>query len=401
MAPKDVNADIGVFGLGTMGSALALNLAENGFRVAVSNKHADRIPVFLTQAKELAGNLVGFPDITEFVASIARPRSILFMIPSGAPMDVMIDAVLPLLDDGDTIIDGGNADFHDTRRRSTAFSGTGKHFVGMGVSGGAEKVQKIAKMTQQGIHNQQNEINMVATAVNEMAATAQEVSRNADEAASATNHAKEDTHHSQKVMAQNIQSISALVSEVENAREVIQNLAKESALIGNASQVIQGIAEQTNLLALNAAIEAARAGEQGRGFAVVADEVRSLAARTEESTSEIQSIIERLQLGTEQAVNAMESSREKAITVVDQSQATESSLTSIMTNVDTINDMNSQVANAAVEQRSVSEEVSTNIIKINEVSEETVTQAENTSQASSELAAQAENLRQIVNEFKV
>lgn len=273
--------------------------------------------------------------------------------------------------------------------------------LSLGVSGGAEKVQKIAKMTQQGIHNQQDEINMVATAVNEMAATAQEVSRNADEAVSATNHAKEDTHHSQKVMAQNIQSISALVSEVENAREVIQNLAKESALIGNASQVIQGIAEQTNLLALNAAIEAARAGEQGRGFAVVADEVRSLAARTEESTSEIQSIIERLQLGTEQAVNAMESSREKAITVVDQSQATESSLTSIMTNVDTINDMNSQVANAAVEQRSVSEEVSTNIIKINEVSEETVTQAENTSQASSELAAQAENLRQIVNEFKV
>lgn len=273
--------------------------------------------------------------------------------------------------------------------------------LSLGVSGGAEKVQKIAKMTQQGIHNQQDEINMVATAVNEMAVTAQEVSRNADEAASATNHAKEDTHHSQKVMAQNIQSISALVSEVENAREVIQNLAKESALIGNASQVIQGIAEQTNLLALNAAIEAARAGEQGRGFAVVADEVRSLAARTEESTSEIQSIIERLQLGTEQAVNAMESSREKAITVVDQSQATESSLTSIMTNVDTINDMNSQVANAAVEQRSVSEEVSTNIIKINEVSEETVTQAENTSQASSELAAQAENLRQIVNEFKV
>ena len=138
MAPKDVNADIGVFGLGTMGSALALNLAENGFRVAVSNKHADRIPVFLAQAKELAGNLVGYPDITEFVASIARPRSILFMIPSGAPMDVMIDAVLPLLDDGDTIIDGGNADFHDTRRRSTAFSGTGKHFVGVGVSGGAE-----------------------------------------------------------------------------------------------------------------------------------------------------------------------------------------------------------------------------------------------------------------------
>jgi methyl-accepting chemotaxis protein len=273
--------------------------------------------------------------------------------------------------------------------------------LSLGVSSGAEKVQEIAKMTQQGIHNQQDEINMVATAVNEMAATAQEVSRNADEAASATTHAKEDTTHSQKVMSENVQSISALVSEVENAREVIQNLAKESALIGNASQVIQGIAEQTNLLALNAAIEAARAGEQGRGFAVVADEVRSLAARTEESTSEIQSIIERLQHGTEQAVSAMENSREKAITVVDQSQATESSLTSIMTNVDTINDMNGQVANAAVEQRTVSEEVSANIIKINGVSEDTVAQAESTSKASSDLAEQAENLRQIVNEFKV
>lgn len=270
-----------------------------------------------------------------------------------------------------------------------------------GVSDGADKVKSIAGKTQLGIHNQQDEINLVATAVNEMAATAQEVSRNAEEAANATKQAQEGTHQSQKIMAENITSISALVADVEHAREVIQNLAKESALIGNASQVIQGIAEQTNLLALNAAIEAARAGEQGRGFAVVADEVRSLAGRTEESTTEIQSIIERLQTGTEQAVNAMESSREKAIKVVDQSQATESSLIHIMTNVDTISNMNSQVASAAVEQSAVSEEVSANIVKINEVSEDTVEEAAKTSQASSDLAEQALNLSKIVNEFKV
>ncbi|MFT5260766.1 MAG: methyl-accepting chemotaxis protein [Gammaproteobacteria bacterium] len=273
--------------------------------------------------------------------------------------------------------------------------------LSQGVSDGAGKVKNIAGKTQLGIHNQQDEINLVATAVNEMAATAQEVSRNAEEAANATKQAQEGTHQSQKIMAENITSISALVADVEHAREVIQNLAKESALIGNASQVIQGIAEQTNLLALNAAIEAARAGEQGRGFAVVADEVRSLAGRTEESTTEIQSIIERLQSGTEKAVNAMESSREKAIKVVDQSQATESSLTHIMTNVDTISNMNSQVASAAVEQSAVSEEVSANIVKINEVSEDTVDEAAKTSQASSDLAEQAQNLSNIVNEFKV
>lgn len=273
--------------------------------------------------------------------------------------------------------------------------------LSQGVSNGADKVKNIAGKTQQGIHHQQDEINLVATAVNEMAATAQEVSRNAEEAANATKQAQEGTHQSQTIMAENITSISALVADVEHAREVIQNLAKESALIGNASQVIQGIAEQTNLLALNAAIEAARAGEQGRGFAVVADEVRSLAGRTEESTTEIQSIIERLQTGTEQAVNAMESSREKAVKVVDQSQETESSLIHIMTNVDTINNMNSQVANAAVEQSSVSEEVSANIVKINELSEDTVDEAAHTSQASSDLAEQAQNLRNIVNEFKV
>ena len=138
MAADLKTADIGVYGLGTMGSALALNLAEQGFRVAVSNREADWIAPFLEEAGPLAGHLSGHATLEDFVDSIAQPRSILFMIPSGAPMDAMIDAVMPLLDEGDTIIDGGNADFHDTRRRAAAFDGTGRHFVGMGVSGGEE-----------------------------------------------------------------------------------------------------------------------------------------------------------------------------------------------------------------------------------------------------------------------
>ena len=131
-------ADIGVYGLGTMGSALALNLAEKGFDVAVTNREADWIAGFLAEAGPLAGRLRGEAALADFVAAVARPRTLLFMIPSGAPMDAMIEAVLPLLDEGDTIIDGGNADFNDTRRRAAAFAGTGRHFVGMGVSGGAE-----------------------------------------------------------------------------------------------------------------------------------------------------------------------------------------------------------------------------------------------------------------------
>ena len=115
-------ADIGVYGLGTMGSALALNFADKGFHVAVSNREADWISRFLQDAGPLSERMVGEAELRAFVQAIARPRNILFMIPSGAPMDAMIDAISPLLEEGDTIIDGGNADFNATRRRSASDS---------------------------------------------------------------------------------------------------------------------------------------------------------------------------------------------------------------------------------------------------------------------------------------
>lgn len=129
-------AQIGVYGLGTMGSALALNMAEKGFEVAVTNRETDWIAGFVEEAGALGGKLHAHDTLEDFIANLAAPRVILFMIPSGAPMDAMIDAVVPLLAAGDTIIDGGNADFHLTRRRSAALAGQDIHFVGMGVSGG-------------------------------------------------------------------------------------------------------------------------------------------------------------------------------------------------------------------------------------------------------------------------
>lgn len=129
-------AQIGVYGLGTMGSALALNLAENGFRVAVTNRETDWIAAFVEEAGPLAENLLPASSLDAFVASLAAPRVLLFMIPAGAPMDAMIEQVRPLLSPGDMIIDGGNADFRDTNRRSADLAGAGLEFIGMGVSGG-------------------------------------------------------------------------------------------------------------------------------------------------------------------------------------------------------------------------------------------------------------------------
>ncbi|MGJ8627569.1 MAG: NADP-dependent phosphogluconate dehydrogenase [Sulfitobacter sp.] len=138
MTKTKSGANIGVYGLGTMGSALALNFAERGFDVAVCNRETDWIAQFIKEAGDLAPKLAGTETLAAFVNAIATPRSILFMIPSGAPMDDMIAAISPFLETGDTIIDGGNADFNATRRRSEAMIGTGLHFVGMGVSGGEE-----------------------------------------------------------------------------------------------------------------------------------------------------------------------------------------------------------------------------------------------------------------------
>ncbi len=165
MTNTKTGADIGVYGLGTMGSALALNFAEKGFRVAVSNREAGWIDSFLAESGDMAGQLEGHADLADFVKSIARPRSILFMIPSGAPMDAMIEAITRYLDDGDTLIDGGNADFHDTRRRAAAFEATGFHYVGMGVSGGAEGARHGPSMMVGGSAHSWDQLRPMAEAI--------------------------------------------------------------------------------------------------------------------------------------------------------------------------------------------------------------------------------------------
>jgi 6-phosphogluconate dehydrogenase len=158
-------ADIGVYGLGTMGSALALNLADHGFTVAVTNREVDWIDSFIAQAGPLTERLIPSRTLQAFVKAVKTPRTILFMIPSGAPMDAMIAQIKPLLNKGDTIIDGGNADFNATRARDAALHGTGLHFVGMGVSGGEQGARHGPSMMVGGTAHSWTQLKPMAEAI--------------------------------------------------------------------------------------------------------------------------------------------------------------------------------------------------------------------------------------------
>ncbi|MCP5076525.1 MAG: chemotaxis protein, partial [Psychromonas sp.] len=195
--------------------------------------------------------------------------------------------------------------------------------------------------------------------------------------------------------------INKLEGEIINTATRLTQLAEEADNIGSILDVIRGIADQTNLLALNAAIEAARAGEQGRGFAVVADEVRSLAQRTQESTQQIQGLIEGLQKGTSEAVITMDKSREFVTSSVKEASRSGDSLNDISAVIAKINDMNSQIASASEEQSATAEQINQNIVAVSEISQQSAKNAETTVESSNGLSKLADNLNGSVKQFKI
>lgn len=253
--------------------------------------------------------------------------------------------------------------------------------------------------TNQGISTQQGEIMQVATAMTEMAATVQDVAKNAVMAAQSTEQGLHETSAGKREVEHTITAIHGLAEEVQKAAEVIGKLSGYSTDIGNILDVIKGIAEQTNLLALNAAIEAARAGEQGRGFAVVADEVRSLASRTQESASEIESMIEQLQNGSQEAVQVMQQSREKAEQSVQQAAKAGNALESITGVIDTLTEMNHQIATASEEQSVVAEEINQNMVNISQVAEMTSHGAQQSLEATEDMVGTVQRLENLVEQF--
>ncbi|EJL6746937.1 methyl-accepting chemotaxis protein [Vibrio alginolyticus] len=266
---------------------------------------------------------------------------------------------------------------------------------------GTQITAEGAKDSAGAIHTQLQELEQLATAMHEMSVTATEVANNAQGAASAAKEADQATVEGSSIVGESTQTINMLSDSIDLAVEEVQVLESATANIETILKVINDIADQTNLLALNAAIEAARAGESGRGFAVVADEVRTLAQRTQESTTEIRTMIEQLQSGASSVANAMHQSKGSAIEAVEKAGLANSALQRIRDAIQRISDMNLQIASAAEEQSLVAEEINNNTVNIKDLSTQV---AESANRANDAMQAQQEDVHkqdQILNRFTV
>lgn len=269
------------------------------------------------------------------------------------------------------------------------------------LSAAAEEMSSVSIQATQSINNQRLEIEQVASAMNEMVSTSQDVATNAEHADSQAKVMLDQADEGNKIVNAAVQSTNTLVGNVSEVSERIKAVEADSESIGSVVGVINDIAEQTNLLALNAAIEAARAGDQGRGFAVVADEVRTLAQRTQQSTTEIEQAIDRLQSGTRMAVTSMEQSHTEAEQAGGKAAEAGAALQGISEAVGMITDMNTHIASASEEQTSVAEEINRSLVAINDASQESADGATQISAASEQLSRLAVDLNGKVGQFKI
>lgn len=348
--------------------------------------------------------------------------TIIALIISVALLLVLIRSLMRPLDDLNTAIqDVASGDGDLTQRLDTntdqefsklasgfnAFTGNLQQLIkqskaiGAEILHGSENTSVGLQESAAAMQEQLRELEQLATAMHEMATTASDVASNAQGAASAAKDADDATVDGTAIVNDTTQAIDELSTRIDEAVTEVQVLESATSNIETILKVINDIADQTNLLALNAAIEAARAGESGRGFAVVADEVRTLAQRTQESTTEIRSMIEKLQSSANSVASAMSQSKDTAINAVARAEEANSALERIRGAIQQISDMNIQIASAAEEQSLVAEEINNNTVKIKDLSVQVSELAESANIA---MQVQVENVREqdaILNKFIV
>ncbi|WP_394127302.1 methyl-accepting chemotaxis protein [Vibrio hepatarius] len=245
------------------------------------------------------------------------------------------------------------------------------------------------------------ETEQAITAIEELSATAASISDSADNAAKLTESTNQFAEQSKQTVNNAVTSVNALVNQVSAMSEVTSTMSEDTKQISSVLQVIGEIAEQTNLLALNAAIEAARAGEQGRGFAVVADEVRALAARTQDSTSQINEMLAKLRSTTDNVVNEMDATRHSCEQTAANTNQVMDSLNQVTNSVVEMNDLNALIATSAMQQSQVTGEVSTNMAAIQEIVRLLNNNAGEAHSVCEELRETSVDLSQLVGKFKV
>ncbi|MHA6194815.1 methyl-accepting chemotaxis protein [Pseudomonas wadenswilerensis] len=266
--------------------------------------------------------------------------------------------------------------------------------------GSAGSVGSSAEQAQQRSEQQSQQMDQVATAINEVTYAVHDVAKNAEQASSEMSQAQERAVQGQHSIHGSLRKIDELSGTIDEAVQVIQALASQSTRIGSVLEVIRAIAEQTNLLALNAAIEAARAGEQGRGFAVVADEVRLLAQRTQQSTAEIQAMIEHLQGQSEAAVKAIDASSLASRETVEQASEAGVSLDAISQALHNLTTLNASIASATSQQADAVEAINRNVVETADLSRQTALAAQQSSDSGQALARLSASLEQVLGQFR-